>query len=221
MFVVAHRGAPGEEPENTLRSFRRAIELGVDFIECDVHLSKDGHIVVIHDDTVDRTTDGQGKVKELTLSYLKSLDAGKGFSIPTLEEVLSLSKGKVQVIVELKAAGTAEPVVRMVEKLNMSKEVVISSFFTELLREIKEISPEQRISLLSGAPFDEALEQGVNLGIWGMPVGAPCSKEMVQKAHAFGITLRSERSGEALSDIRKSCARSRRRMVPTPSKAAR
>ncbi|HIE27442.1 TPA: hypothetical protein EYP66_09165 [Candidatus Poribacteria bacterium] len=192
MFVVAHRGASGVEPENTLLSFSKAIELGVDFIECDVHLSKDGYLIVIHDETVDRTTNGQGKVSGLTLSELKLLDAGKGEQIPTLEEVLDLSKGKVQVIIELKEAGTAEPAVSMVKRVRMSEEVVISSFYTDFLRKVKELSPEQRISLLSGAPISEAIEEAINIGIWGMPVNsAEITYEMAQKAHAHGITLRT------------------------------
>ncbi|MEM4791078.1 MAG: glycerophosphodiester phosphodiesterase family protein, partial [Thermofilum sp.] len=81
-FVVAHRGASGHEPENTLRAVRRAIEIGADVVEVDVRVSKDGALVVIHDDTVDRTTSGRGKVRDMTAAELRSLDAGKGERIP-------------------------------------------------------------------------------------------------------------------------------------------
>ena len=89
-FIVGHRGAKGIEPENTITSFKKALEIGVEYVECDVHLSADGYPVVIHDDTLDRTTSGKGKVREYTLRELKNFDAGKGERIPTLE-ALSLA----------------------------------------------------------------------------------------------------------------------------------
>ena len=85
---VGHRGARAYEPENTLRSFRKALELGVNAVELDVRRTKDGELVVIHDDKVDRTTNGRGLVNELTLEEIEKLDAGKGEKIPTLEEAL-------------------------------------------------------------------------------------------------------------------------------------
>jgi len=92
-LVGGHRGNPAEHPENTLASFRSAVELGVDIIECDVHLSADGHMAVIHDHSVDRTTDGAGMVRELTWDELQRLDAGKGERIPSLEAVIDLARG--------------------------------------------------------------------------------------------------------------------------------
>lgn len=87
---VAHRGASAYEPENTLRSIRRAIEMGADMSEIDLHLSKDGVLIVMHDYTVDHTTNGQGAIKELTLAEIKTLDAGQGEPVPTLQEVIDL-----------------------------------------------------------------------------------------------------------------------------------
>ena len=95
MLKIGHRGAPRNEPENTLRSFKKALSLNVDMIECDVHLTKDGQVVVIHDPTVERTTNGKGKVKGFTLKEIKRLDAGKGEKIPTLEEIVKLDRKSV------------------------------------------------------------------------------------------------------------------------------
>ena len=94
--IVGHRGAPMEEPENTLRSFRRALELGVAAVELDVQLTRDGRLAVIHDETLDRTTNGHGPVQDFTLAELQKLDAGQGEPIPALEEVLELTRGRAQ-----------------------------------------------------------------------------------------------------------------------------
>src|SRR5712691_9894392 len=94
IFVTGHRGAAGLEPENTLRSFRRACELGVDRIETDVRLTRDGRLVCLHDATVDRTTDGTGPMAEMTFDQLHRLDAGHGERIPTLEGALATVRGR-------------------------------------------------------------------------------------------------------------------------------
>ena len=99
---VGHRGAAGHEPENTLRSFRKALDLGADMVELDVHLCGTGELVVIHDETVDRTTDGSGSVRDMPFHELRGLDAGKGERIPTLREVLDLLEGRAGVNIELK-----------------------------------------------------------------------------------------------------------------------
>ena len=92
--IMGHRGAPADEPENTLRSFRRALEMGVAAVELDVQLTKDGRLAVIHDETLDRTTNGHGAVKDFTLAELKQLDAGQGEPVPSLEEVFDLVQGQ-------------------------------------------------------------------------------------------------------------------------------
>ncbi len=116
MLRIGHRGACGYEPENTLRSFNRALQLRVDMVELDVHVCRSGEIVVIHDSKVDRTTGGTGYVADKTLDELRTLDAGKGEKIPTLQEVLTLVNRKVKVNIELKGTGTAKPVFQLLEK---------------------------------------------------------------------------------------------------------
>ena len=141
-MVIGHRGAAGYEPENTLRSFRKAIELGVDWIELDVRRTADGHIVVIHDDTVERTTNGRGKVSELNFADLRRLDAGKGEAVPTLQEAIDLAKsGKRKLIIELKLEGLEKDVIDIVEKNNFTEDCIISSFFYYSIRRVKELRP--------------------------------------------------------------------------------
>ena len=135
---IAHRGASGHEPENTLRAFEKAIELGADMIEFDVHVCKSGEAVVMHDATVDRTTNGKGEIVGKALKELKSLDAGKGEKIPTLEEVLNLIDRKTKVNIELKRSETAEPVTKIIHNYVLNKDwsyddfLVSSSDFAEL-----------------------------------------------------------------------------------------
>ena len=91
--IIGHRGAKAYEPENTLRSIRRALDMGVQAVEIDVHASQDGRLVVIHDATVDRTTNGKGRVADLSWTELRRLDAGMGERLPSLEEVVVLRPG--------------------------------------------------------------------------------------------------------------------------------
>jgi len=140
-MIIGHRGAAGHEPENTLRSFRKAIEIGVDWIELDVRRTADGQLVVIHDDTVDRTTNGHGRVQDMSLTEIKKLDAGKGENVPTLQEVIDLAKGQVKMIVEIKEEGTEVEVFSAIEKNGLIEDTIISSFFFDPLRRVKEISP--------------------------------------------------------------------------------
>lgn len=114
MKVYAHRGASIELPENTLAAFARAIELGAEGIELDTHVAKDGTAVVIHDDTLERTTNGSGPVKERTAVELGALDAGEGEKVPTLAEVLALAAGRVRVNVELKDPEAVDAVIETV-----------------------------------------------------------------------------------------------------------
>ncbi|HMK46027.1 MAG TPA: glycerophosphodiester phosphodiesterase family protein [Methanocella sp.] len=139
-MVIGHRGAAGYEPENTLRSFRRAIEIGVDWIELDVRRTADGHLVVMHDDTIDRTTSGHGKVSETSLYDLKRFDAGKGERVPTLQEAIDLSKGRAKLIIEIKQEGTETEVVDIIGKNDLVEDTIVSSFFYNSIRRVKEIS---------------------------------------------------------------------------------
>ena len=139
--VVGHRGAMAYEPENTLRSFARAIGYGCCRIELDVHGSKDGHLVLLHDDTLDRTTNGSGYVWDYTLEELKRLDAGEGEKIPTLQEVLDLIRGKIRLLLEIKQEGIEADVISLIDENELEDEIVISSFFESVLLKVTELNP--------------------------------------------------------------------------------
>ncbi|MEM1632469.1 MAG: glycerophosphodiester phosphodiesterase family protein [Thermofilum sp.] len=151
-FIVAHRGASGYEPENTLRAVRRAIEMRVDAVEVDVRVSRDGVPVVIHDESLERTTSGRGMVKDMTVVELKKLDAGKGERIPLLEEVLDEVKGKVVLFLELKELEAVVPSLRLVEERKMLDQVLFISFDKVALSTVKARVPEAHIGLIYARP---------------------------------------------------------------------
>ncbi|AZS13958.1 glycerophosphodiester phosphodiesterase [Paenibacillus lutimineralis] len=151
---IAHRGYPHKHPENTLRGFRAALELGFDHLELDVQLTSDGVPVVIHDATLDRTTNGLGLVRSYTLQELKQLDAGDGERIPTLEEALLLLKDRLTVDIELKQTGDAMPgleqtVLDVINRLGMKDQVILSSFDHYSIERVRELDSEIAIGLIS------------------------------------------------------------------------
>lgn len=137
MLYIAHRGASAYEPENTLRAFRKALELGANAVELDVRLTKDRKIVVIHDSTLDRTTNASGKVSDFSLEEIRKLNAGKNERIPTLREALRFLRGKCTIIVEVKESGFEEELVREVKNV---QNVIVSSFNPRIIRKIKKIN---------------------------------------------------------------------------------
>lgn len=155
---IGHRGATGHAPENTLASFRKAVELGCDMTELDVHVCASGEVVVIHDEKVDRTTNGKGLISELSLAELKRLDAGEGEEIPTLEEVLGVLTDKIMLNIELKGLGTAKPVHELIRKTGWRNEnLTVTSFNWDMLSDYTELDPEARIGVLTFKNHNEAL----------------------------------------------------------------
>jgi len=178
MRIIAHRGFSGRAPENTLAAIREAIGVGADMAEIDVTLSSDGEIVVIHDETLQRTTDGFGTVAQHTLRELKELDAGSWFSprfagepIPTLEEVLAAVNGRILLNIEIKSEaverGIAARVVETVQRLEMTDQVVISSFAPPALEQVRDLAPEIVTAVLFKPEFHQgrdAVDIVVELG---------------------------------------------------------
>ncbi|MCD6443902.1 hypothetical protein J7L70_02725 [Candidatus Bathyarchaeota archaeon] len=166
MAVIGHRGAPSQAPENTMPSFLKAIDVGVDFIEFDVRSSRDGFLVVMHDDRVDRTTDSKGLVSRFTLEELKSMDAGAWFSpgfrgvkIPTFEEVLALARGRVSVAVDLKETGIEDRVLKLLRSYGL----VYGSMIIAPLETCKRIKmSEPRITIQADLNVRSGFEESVD-----------------------------------------------------------
>jgi glycerophosphoryl diester phosphodiesterase len=205
VMVVAHRGFSGAAPENTLAAFGKAIEIGSDMIELDVHFSKDGKIVVIHDETLERTTNGRGKVADHTLTDLKKLDAGSSFGgqfagerIPTLEEVLALAKGRVLVNIEIKnpthglypITELAYRSLQAVKKAGMLDRVIFSSFNPASLEHIQKKEPRAWVGLLFHRPWNSILEMtgGKEYKVLNLR-NIYLNKEKIFQVHKEGIKI--------------------------------
>ncbi|SKB30320.1 glycerophosphoryl diester phosphodiesterase [Maribacter arcticus] len=153
-LVIGHRGAMGHETENTLPSIQKAMDLGVDMIEIDVFKLKSGEVVVFHDDTVDRLTNGPGSIEGYNIIELKKLIVNGGHQIPILQDVLKLIDNKVALNIELKGAGTADRVNFImnyyINKKNWSPEnFIISSFNWDELKEMRKLNPDVAIAVLT------------------------------------------------------------------------
>lgn len=193
-------------PENTLASFERAVALGAEWIELDVHLTRDGALAVIHDETVDRTTAGHGFVKDMTLAELKRLDAGRRFgaqfvgqTIPTLDEVLAWAREHgTSVDIEIKNAplyydGIEEAVVTTVDRADMAEEVIITSFDHHAVRRVKALDSRLETGVLYAA---RPLDGGVGLARAAsadavLPHWAYVTRDDVDAAHAANLAVAS------------------------------
>ena len=208
--IVAHRGASSLAPENTLPAFSKAMEDRADFLELDIHQSADGQIMVMHDSTVDRTTNGSGKIRDLTQAKIKQLEAGEKFSsvfkgtkVPTLAEVFDLVQNRnIQVIVELKDGnsiypGIEEKVVAMIRDRKIEKQVVLKSFNTALLKRLKTLAPDIRqiqVYIYANPFFIVTTKpQFKNILHWNgdflQPHARLLSKSFVRHAHAQGYKV--------------------------------
>jgi glycerophosphoryl diester phosphodiesterase len=178
------------EPENTLRSFRRALAVGVAAVELDVQLTKDGRLAVIHDETLDRTTNGRGPVKNFSLAELQQLDAGQGEPIPSLEEVFDLVKGKAHLVVELKQPEAASALLRFFREHQAFEFATIISFWHPALKALKE--QESRLTtgvLMVGCPADPVgLAQAARANALILQY-AYVTPKLVAAAHSHGLLV--------------------------------
>ena len=204
-LIYGHRGASGHAPENTLEAFRLAMEMGADGFELDVHLSRDGELVVIHDETVDRTTDGIGLVRELTLAQLKELDAScgmaayKGARIPTLGEVFDLIRHTRHIVnVEVKTDEWFYPQIEekclaLAAEKGVEDRVIYSSFNHYTLMKLRTLKPDAKLGMLFGdimvEPWVYAKQLNVDyLHPMKMNIYVPGSAEGT-KAAGLGINM--------------------------------
>jgi glycerophosphoryl diester phosphodiesterase len=189
LLKIGHRGARAYEPENTLSSFRRAVELGVDAIELDVRKTKDNEIVVIHNSDVNKTTDGSGAVSDFTLEEIKRFVTEKGEHIPTLEEVLDAVGKRVKVLVELKETGIEENVLDLIQRKRLIENVILISFHEDVLRKVRELNDKVTTGLIyvrHKNPIQSALDLKAE---YLLPLYRFTHSANVKKAHEKGLKV--------------------------------
>ncbi|TSB24467.1 glycerophosphodiester phosphodiesterase [Streptomyces benahoarensis] len=187
-LTIGHRGMMGVEPENTLRSFVRAEREGLDIVELDLHLSKDGALVVMHDADVSRTTDGSGPIAEHTLAELRELDAGRGERIPVFEEVVDAVRAPLQA--EIKDVAAARALAEVLRARDLTGRVEVISFHDEALAAIRTLVPGIRTALVASRYGTDVVDRA-------LAVGAPMlslnirrlTLELVERAHAEGLRV--------------------------------
>ena len=195
ILKIAHRGAKAYEPENTLQAFQKALDLNSDGIELDVHLSSDEHIIVIHDETIDRTTNGKGLVNTFSLAELKSFLIDEKYQIPTLNEVFDLVDKKCLINIELKGLGAPGKVVQLIEQYISEKNwnynhFIISSFDWNLLQETSNLNSKISIGILTEENLDTALAFAETIKAKAIhPAFQLLNKENVQEIQEKGFLV--------------------------------
>jgi len=187
--VIAHRGSGVGPTENTLHGLRMAVEWGVNGVEVDVRSSRDGALVLMHDETLDRTTNGRGRVGDQLLAQLKRLDAGAGEQIPTLKEVLNLLKLEKKVVLhmEIKTMNIEAQALQLILEADMHERVVISSFLPSVLKKVNVL--DEKITTAYLYHYDKsAIESAQELGCSGLhPLFASVTQTLVQVAQQEGL----------------------------------
>jgi glycerophosphoryl diester phosphodiesterase len=189
--VIAHRGCGVLEPENTLRAVRHALALGVDGIEIDVHASRDGEIVVLHDFTVNRTTNGSGSVAQLTFSELKELNVGENQRIPTLQQVIAqVAEHDVLLNIEIKPTGIEEQVLLVLERNNFTERAIISSFIWPVLERVRGLDSEVATGLLYRDELEDPIRIAQELAVNAVhPHHRLVSPQLVEQCHSAGLDV--------------------------------
>ncbi|MEU1650492.1 glycerophosphodiester phosphodiesterase [Streptomyces pristinaespiralis] len=187
-LTIGHRGVMGVEPENTLRSFVRAEQAGMDAIELDLHLSKDGALAVMHDADVDRTTDGSGAIAEMTLAELRQLDAGGGQRVPVFEEVLDAVRCPLQA--EIKDVAAARALAEVMRRRDLVPRVEVSSFHDDAIAEISALVPGVRTVLIASRWGADVTDRAKAVGAQALALNIRrLTLETVETAHAQGLRV--------------------------------
>jgi glycerophosphoryl diester phosphodiesterase len=147
-LIIGHRGAYDEAPENTLKGFKRAIELGADYIEFDVHQSQDGALVVIHGNDILRRMGYNNSIDQMTLKELQKLDLGEGEKVPELWEVLKLAKGKINLVCEIKEKGISDKLLTLFRDEDVLDSTIIQSFYVDVLLAVRKLEPELELAAI-------------------------------------------------------------------------
>ncbi len=189
-LVIAHRGASGYAPENTLKAFKTAWIMKADMVELDAQETSDGRLVCIHDFELPRTTNGEGYVGELTYHEIKELDAGQGERVPLLSEVLDFARGRIGVNIEIKALSVEKRVLELVTEREMLDSVMFSSFMHNTVRVVKNLNASARTAIILSKPRDDVVRYTLDLGANAInPPFETLTPELVKDAHEAHLEI--------------------------------
>ncbi len=200
LLVLGHRGAMGHAPENTMVSFAKGLELGADMLELDIHVSRDGELMVMHDGEIARTTDGKGHIKDMTVAEIKKLDAGSKFDarfrgerVPRLIEVLDWAKTRIQLVIEIKGdplptPGIEEKLIKLLREYQMLDQVMVISFHHPAVKRVKEQEPSVMTGILyTGMLVDPVAAAHAARADSIRPSFSYWTPELVERVHAAGL----------------------------------
>jgi glycerophosphoryl diester phosphodiesterase len=202
-LIIAHRGASGHAPENTMAAFRLAVEMGADWIELDIHQTADDHLVVLHDFSLQRTSGDRRPVQTLTLKQIKKFDVGlwwdkayRNERVPTLDDVLTFARNRINVQIEIKRGSSLYPgiekrLIEMIDRHRAQNRTAVSSFEIEALKTVRELDDKMPLGLLTRKTRPrEILEEAVSLKVQSIHISTRrLSKTLLTQAHLTGLPV--------------------------------
>jgi glycerophosphoryl diester phosphodiesterase len=196
ILIIGHKGASSIAPENTLKAFQKAIELKADYVEFDIHITKDGKIVIIHDSDTFNATGVKGLIEDMTLDQIKSLDAGEGEKIPTIRELISIVRKKIGLQIEIKSINLLDKLIHILREENLISTSIVSSFILNELLKLKLLEPSLKVGLLLSADLvrpkliKRKIEKIAKNNFYSIhPPFTTINKEIVDFAHSYGLKV--------------------------------
>jgi len=196
ILIIGHKGASLITPENTLKAFQKAIELKADYVEFDIHITKDGEIIIIHDSDTFNATGVKGLIKDMNLDQIKNLDAGEGEKIPTIRELISIVRKKIGLQIEIKSINLLDKLIHILREENLISTSIVSSFILNELLKLKLLEPSVKVGLLLSADLvrpkliKRKIEKIAKNNFYSIhPPFNTTDKEIVDFAHNFGLKV--------------------------------
>ena len=196
ILIIGHKGASSIAPENTLKAFQKAIELKADYVEFDIHITKDGKIVIIHDSDTFNATGVKGLIEDMTLDQIKILDAGEGEKIPTIRELISIVQKKMGLLIEIKSINLLDKLIHILREENLISMSIVSSFILNELLKLKLLEPSLKVGLLLSADLvrpkliKRKIEKIAKNNFYSIhPPFTTINKEIVDFAHSYGLKV--------------------------------
>jgi glycerophosphoryl diester phosphodiesterase len=196
VLIIGHKGASSITPENTLKAFQKAIELKADYVEFDIHITKDSEIVIMHDSDTFNATGVKGLIKDMTLSQIKNLNAGEGEKVPTLRELIGIARKKIGLQIEIKSKNLLDILIQILNKEDLMSTSILSCFMLDELLKLKLLEPSVKVGLLLPEELErlkiikrKIVKIAQNNFYSLHPHYSVTNKEIVEFAHSYGLKV--------------------------------